>query len=51
MPEVDSLMRDMFVGGVSQQQVGSVVEQLTGNSPSPSTVSRVFHTLEAEFAA
>jgi putative transposase len=33
MPEVDGLIRDMFVGGVSQQQVGSVVEQLTGNSP------------------
>lgn len=50
MPEVDSLIRDMFVGGLSQQQVGSVVEQLTGTSPSPSTVSRVFHTLESEFA-
>ena len=41
----------MFVGGVSQQQVGAVVEQLTGTAPSPSTVSRVFHTLESEFAA
>lgn len=51
MPEVDDLMREMFVGGVSQQQVGAVVEQLTGSGPSPSTVSRVFHTLEAEFAA
>lgn len=50
MPEVDGLIRDMFVGGVSQQQVGSVVEQLTGTSPSPSTVSRVFHSLEREFA-
>lgn len=51
MPEVDGLIRDMFVGGVSQQQVGSVVEQLTGTAPSPSTVSRVFHSLEHEFAA
>lgn len=50
LPEVDGLIRDMFVGGVSQQQVGSVVEQLTGTAPSPSTVSRVFHTLESEFA-
>lgn len=50
LPEVDGLIRDMFVGGVSQQQVGSVVEQLTGSAPSPSTVSRVFHTLESEFA-
>ncbi|HMQ30229.1 MAG TPA: transposase [Chloroflexaceae bacterium] len=40
MPEVDELMREMFVGGVSQQQVGSVVEQLTGAGSSPSTVSR-----------
>lgn len=51
MPEVDELMREMFVGGVSQQQVGSVVEQLGGSGVSPSTVSRVFHTLESEFAA
>ncbi len=51
MAEVDTLMRDMFVGGVSQQAVGTVVEQLTGQAPSPSTVSRVFHTLDAEFAA
>jgi hypothetical protein len=50
MPEVDGLIRDMFVGGVSQQQVGTVVEQLTGNAPSPSTVSWVFHSLESEFA-
>lgn len=50
MPEVDDAIRDMFVGGVSQQRVGSVVEQVTGNPASPSPVSRVFHTLEAEFA-
>lgn len=50
MPEVDGLIRDMFVGGVSQQQVGNMVEQLTGTAPSPSTVSRVFHSLESEFA-
>jgi transposase-like protein len=51
MTEVDLLLRDMFVGGVSQQAVGAVVEHVTGTTPSPSTVSRVFHTLEAEFAA
>ncbi len=49
MAEVDNLMRDMFVGGVSQQAVGTVVEHMIGTTPSPSTVSRVFHTLEAEF--
>jgi putative transposase len=51
MTEVDTLMRDMFVGGVSQQAVDAVVEHVSGTTPSPSTVSRVFHTLEAEFAA
>ncbi len=51
MSEVDGLMRDMFVGGVSQQTVSTVVEQLTGASASASTVSRVFHTLEDEFAS
>jgi transposase-like protein len=51
MTEVDTLMRDMFIGGVSQQTVGTVVEQVTGTPASPSTVSRVFHTLEAEFAS
>src|SRR5262245_32861709 len=49
--EVDTLMREMFVGGVSKRAVGTVVEHLSGTTPSPSTVSRVFHTLEAEFAA
>ncbi len=51
MAEVDTLMGEMFVGGVSQKAVGSVIEHLTGTTPSPSTVSRVFRTLEAEFAA
>jgi putative transposase len=51
MSEVDTLMRAMFVGGVSQQAVSTVVETVTGTPASPSTVSRVFHTLEAEFAA
>jgi transposase-like protein len=39
----------MFVQGVSTSRVGDVVEALTGAHPSPSTVSRVFHTLEGEF--
>jgi transposase-like protein len=41
----------MFVLGTSTAHVGKVVETLTGTQPSPSTVSRVFHTLEAEFEA
>lgn len=50
MTEVDTLLRDMFIGGVSQQTVSTVVEQVTGTPASPSTISRVFHSLEAEFA-
>ena len=41
----------MFVGGVSTKGVGAVMETLTGTPPSPSTVSRVFHTLESEYTA
>lgn len=49
--ELDAAMLKMFVGGNSQEQVGQVVEALTGSTPSPSAVSRLFHTLEAEYAA
>ena len=44
--ELDAAMLKMFVGGNSTEQVGQVVEALTGSTPSPSTVSRLFHTLE-----
>jgi len=47
--ELDEAILDMFVKGVSMEQVGNVVETLTGTHPSPSTVSRVFHTLDDEF--
>lgn len=48
--ELDQAILDMFVKGVSMEQVGNVVETLTGNHhPSPSSVSRVFHSLEDEF--
>lgn len=47
--ELDEAIGDMFVGGVSTAQVGKIIEALTGSHPSPSTVSRVFHTLEEEF--
>lgn len=50
-PEVDTAIADMFVKGVSTRQVGEVMETLTGSSPSASTVSRVFHTLEEEYRA
>jgi transposase-like protein len=47
--EVDGAIGEMFVKGASQAQVGQVMETLTGSHPSPSTVSRVFHSLEAEY--
>jgi putative transposase len=47
--ELDQSICEMFVKGVSTAGVGEVMEALTGSHPSPSTVSRVFHTLEGEF--
>lgn len=47
--ELDQGMAQMFVGGASTQGVGKIVETLTGKKPSPSTVSRVFHSLEGEY--
>ena len=49
--ELDTAISEMFVFGTSTTRVGEVVETLTGTHPSPSTVSRVFHTLEDEFSA
>jgi putative transposase len=48
--ELDEAISDMFVGGVSTRRVGEVVAVLTGSKPSASTVSRVYHRLEDEFA-
>jgi putative transposase len=47
--ELDQAICEMFVDGISTARVGEVVEALSGEHPSPSTVSRVFHGLEAEF--
>ena len=47
--DLDQAIGEMFVAGVSIARVGDVVETLTGTKPSASTVSRVFHTLEAEY--
>jgi transposase-like protein len=49
--ELERMIGDMFVRGISQAGVGQVLEQLNGVKPSASTVSRVFHGLEAEYAA
>ena len=48
--QLDEAIAAMFIGGVSTRQVGQVVKHLTGTQPSASTVSRVFHSLEEEFA-
>lgn len=49
--ELDTAICEMFVSGASMEQVGQVVESLTGQAPSPATVSRTFHTLESEYQA
>ena len=46
--DLDALIGEMFIAGASTTQVGKLVETLNETQPSPSTVSRVFHTLEAE---
>jgi transposase-like protein len=48
--ELDTAILNMYIGGNSTEQVGAVVESLTGTQPSTATVSRVFHTLETEYA-
>lgn len=48
--EVDAALCGMFVHGVSTAQVGRVTRLLNGTQPSASTVSRVFHTLDQEYA-
>jgi transposase-like protein len=47
---VDQTIGEMFIRGVSTQGVGLVLEHLNGTQPSASTVSRVFHSLDAEYA-
>jgi transposase-like protein len=47
--QLDQAILEMFVGGVSTAKVGEVVEALSGAHLSPSTVSRIFHSLDEEF--
>lgn len=49
--ELDQAIGELFVAGASTAQVGGIVETLTGNHPSPATVSRVHQTLAGEFQA
>jgi putative transposase len=47
--ELDESICEMFIKGLSTAGVGEVIEALTDAHPSPSTVSRIFHSLEEEF--
>jgi putative transposase len=49
--ELNQAIGEMFVKGASTVQVGEIIETLTGVKPSPSAVSRVHQTLQAEFDA
>jgi len=49
--ELDQLISGMFIGGVSTQGASELFETLTGSKASPSTVSRIFHTLQEEYEA
>lgn len=49
--ELDEMIGEMFVKGISQAQVGQVLETLNGIKPSASTVSRTYHNLEEEYQA
>jgi putative transposase len=46
--EVDKLIRDVFLSGVSTRQVGKVLAPLLGKEVSPQTVSRVVSSLDSE---
>jgi putative transposase len=47
-PEVDQLLRQAFLRGVSTREVGEVLEPLLGCRPSAQTVSRVAQALDAQ---
>ncbi len=46
--EVDKLIREVFLSGVSTRQVGKVLANLLGKEISPQTVSRVVSSLDSE---
>lgn len=46
MPQVDELIRKVFLGGVSTRQVGPVLAQVLGDTVSAATVSAVTKTLD-----
>jgi transposase-like protein len=46
LPQVDELIRNVFLGGVSTRQVGPVLAQVLGDTVSAATVSTVTKTLD-----
>jgi len=46
--DVNQLIRDMFLAGVSTRRVGEVLAPVLGEAPSPQTVSRVLRSLDSE---
>lgn len=48
--DVEVLVREMFLSGVSTRQIGPIVWRLTGSSMSASTVSRIVRQLDSKVA-
>lgn len=48
--DVEALVREMFLSGVSTRQIGPIVWRLTSSSMSASTVSRIVRALDAKVA-
>ena len=46
--EVDRLVRDAFLAGISTRRVGEGLAPVPGQTISPQTVSRIAHSLDAE---
>lgn len=46
--QVNQLIREVFLAGVSTRRVGEVLAPVLGGAPSPQTVSRVARSLDAE---
>jgi mutator family transposase len=51
MPQVNELVRRVFLGGLSTRQVGPVLAQLLQDTVSPTTVSQITQTLDQQVAA
>lgn len=47
-PEVEGLIREAFLRGISTREVGEVLSPIIGCRPSAQTVSRITRTLDAE---